>query len=84
MSRGVRLDLGVRWVEGVCESRGWWLGVWVCGCVGWGGERVDTMKGLEVMNGLLICGFKSRTPHQSYAVIHNARKEKALGESRKN
>jgi hypothetical protein len=50
----------------------------------WGGERVDTMKGLEVMNGLLICGFKSRTPHQSYAVIHNARKEKALGERRKN
>jgi hypothetical protein len=42
------------------------------------------MKGLEVMNGLLICGFKSRTPHQSYAVIHNARKEKALGERRKN
>ncbi len=62
-------------------------GGWVCGCVGvWGGagERVDTMKGLEVMNGLLICGFKSRTPHQSYAVIHNARKEKALGERRKN
>ncbi len=27
----MRLGPSVRWGEGVCESRGWCVGVWVCG-----------------------------------------------------